>query len=298
MSAVVGLAAWIPPAGGTTAGPTARLAAVQAVSVPWGTVGYRSVGSGPPLVLLIGGGGPAVSIDDWPPALLDDLARDHRVVTMDYEGIGLTTRRPGLITITRLADDTADFITALGLGQPDVLGWSMGGFVAQSLAVRHPGSVRRLVLCASALGDGTATTAVVSGSQRYPGQWIFPLDGQNRSRADAYERSVRSFPHYYEGPPDVAAEEGLANSIWFNGAVPEGHEVGTLQLPVLVGDGGHDVLTPPPDSAQLARSLHAQLVVYGDAGHGFLVQHPADWARQVSRFLAAPCATPSPGPCS
>src|SRR5207302_5620964 len=102
-----------------------------------------------PLVLHMGGGPPGPSIDDWPPSLIDRLAVSHRVLAMDYEGIGRTTLRPGNIGIDRLAEDTADFIRALGLRRTDVMGWSMGGMVAQALAIRHPKLIRRLVLCAS-----------------------------------------------------------------------------------------------------------------------------------------------------
>lgn len=255
--------------------------------VAWGAIGFRSVGTGPPLVLLIGGGGPADSIDDWPPLLVSELARHRQVLAMDYEGIGLTSTRPGPLSITRMADDTADFIGALGLGQADVLGWSMGGFVAQSLAVRHPGLVRRLVLCASALGDGTATRATVSGAQAYPGQWLFPPGPRNRARAQAYERAVHSYVDFSEGPPEVASAEGATNYLWLTGSVAEGHLARHIRVPVLVGDGSHDVLTPLPDAEQLARALpRGRLFLYPDAGHGFLVQHPVDWAARVERFLS------------
>lgn len=267
-------------------GVDARQAPIRTVRVSWGSIGYRSIGHGRPLVMLIGGGGPAVSIDGWPPALLDLLAQGRRVIAMDYEGIGRTTLRPGTLTITRLADDTADFIRALRLRRPDVLGWSMGGFVAQSLAVRYPQLVRRLVLCSTAPGNDTATTPKVSGKQAYPAQWLFPFNSLNRARAIAYERAVHSYPHYYEGPAKVAQAQAIANFLWAHGDVPEGHDVNRLGAPSLVGGGTQDVIAPMPDSVRLARALpHARLKLYHDAGHGFLVQHIADWARRVTQFL-------------
>jgi pimeloyl-ACP methyl ester carboxylesterase len=86
---------------------------VRVVPVSRGEMGYRSLAHGHPLVLLVGGGGLADSIDDWPPALIDALAREHRAVAMDYEGIGRTTSRSGNLTIPRLANDTAAFMVAL-----------------------------------------------------------------------------------------------------------------------------------------------------------------------------------------
>ena len=256
-----------------TGSPNVLHARERTVAVAWGRIGYRALGSGPPLVLLIGGGGPSVSIDDWPPSLTDALARGRRVLMPDYEGIGKTSARPGPISIPRLADDTADFIKALHLKRPDVLGWSMGGFVAQALAIVHPGLLRRIVLCASAPGDGTAVPPKVSGTQRYPAQWLFPFDRRNHERAIAYERSVRRFPNYYEGPTSVAAAEGIANYLWTHGQVPIGHRLAHTHIAALVADGTQDVLDPFPDSRRLAQLLHTRPIAYRDAGHGFLIQH-------------------------
>jgi pimeloyl-ACP methyl ester carboxylesterase len=267
--------------------PDARTAAIRTVHVPWGRIGYRSVGRGPALVLLIGGGGiSAPSIDDWAPSLLDGLAKTHRLLAMDYEGIGRTSLRPGPLTIDRLADDTADFIHALHLHRPDVMGWSMGGFVAQALAIRHPRLVHRLVLCSTALGDGTARPARVTVEERYPWEWLFPLDAQNQARASAYERVVRSYPHYYEGSHRVANAEGVAGYLWVHGYVKDGHDAARITAHALVGDGSQDVLLPLPDSRNLARTIpNATLTLYPDSGHGFLVQHQADWLHRVEQFL-------------
>jgi pimeloyl-ACP methyl ester carboxylesterase len=266
----------------------ARTAPIRTIDVAWGHIGYRSLGHGPPLLLLVGGGSPAPSIDDWPPAFVDRLAQHHRVLLMDYEGVGHTTLRPGMVTLPRLAQDTADFLAALHLHRVDVLGWSMGGFVAQLLAIRHPSIVRRLVLCATALGDGSARGASVSGSPSYPAQWLFPFNRQNRARANAFERAVHSYPNYYEGSEQASIAEGFAIFLWLQGSVAEGHHAARIRQPVLIGDGRHDVILPMPDSRRLARTLrYARLEVYSDAGHGFLVQHEADWVRRVEQFLRA-----------
>src|SRR5207245_199943 len=73
------------------------------------------------------------------------------------EGVGRSTTLPGTLTIRRMGDDAAGLIAALHLSRPDVVGWSMGGMIAQSFAVRHPRSLRKLVLLATAPGDGRST---------------------------------------------------------------------------------------------------------------------------------------------
>jgi pimeloyl-ACP methyl ester carboxylesterase len=274
------------------AGPA--LAATSAVDTPisvvhvsWGTIGYRSVGHGRPLVLLMGGGGqPALSIDDWQPAFIDALALHHRVLAIDNEGVGDTTLRPGGLTIPRLADDTATFIAALHLHRPDVLGWSMGGFVAQALAVLHPTSVRRIVLCSTAPGDGRAVPQQLAGTPNYPWAFLFPIDQQNASRAHVFGLSIHQYPGYYEGPAAVGSQQSFANSYWTYGEYHAGYLLKRVQAPVLIGDGAKDRTTPVADSRILAATIpHAQLKIYPDASHGFLFQDAQDWVARVDRFL-------------
>ncbi len=127
-------------------------APVKVAVTPRGAVAYRSVGSGPPLVLIMGFG---ASMEDWSPTFVDDLARTHRVVIFNNAGIGKSTAL-AKVTISGMADQTSALIGALKLGRADVLGWSMGGMIAQALVVRHPNRVRRLVLAATQPGTGTA----------------------------------------------------------------------------------------------------------------------------------------------
>src|SRR3954452_826981 len=135
---------------------TAVDAPTKVVKVGKQKVGYRSFGSGRPIVFVMGLGG---TMGSWDPVFLDGVAAaGHRVVLVDNEGIGKTTALPGRLTIRRMADTTASVIARLKLKRPDVAGWSMGGMIAQSLAVRHPKSLRRLVLMATAPGDGKAVS--------------------------------------------------------------------------------------------------------------------------------------------
>ena len=128
-------------------------APVRTVATSLGTVAYRAVGSGPPLVLVMGYGG---TMETWDPRLVNALAQRYRVVIFDNAGLGGTAALPAPLSIDAMANQTSALITALGLHRPDVLGWSMGTMIAQALAVLHQDQVNRLVLGAGYPGNGTA----------------------------------------------------------------------------------------------------------------------------------------------
>jgi len=284
---VLGLGA---SARGSQSPPNAVQAPVKTVRVSWGSIGYRVVGKGRPLVLLVGEPG---SIDTWPPSFIDALASGARVYAIDYEGIGRTTLRSRRqFTIQRLTDDTADFIRALHLAPADVMGFSFGSFVAQTLAIRHPTLVRRLVLAAAAPGDGTAKGNNVSPPASYTCHgsahwWIFPFTEEGCAAAVAYERSIHAYSDYAREHKDAVSDaEESALVAWLTGKVEEGHLAAKIAVPVLVGDGAQDAILPMPDSANVAKAIpHAGLRLYPDAAHGFLFQDEADWSHLVLHFL-------------
>lgn len=263
-------------------------APIHAVSVPWGQIGYRSAGRGSPLVLIMGLAG---NIDDWPPSLIAALAQHHHVIVFDNEGIGRTTLRPGALTITRMADDTATLIAALGLHRPDVMGWSMGGFIAQALAVRHPDAVGKLVLSATAPGTGkvvapsAAVIRALSNGAQGALAYLFPPD--QAKFVVAYTREITSYAHFYLTPARIVTLQLRASSSWLAGRVAAGRRVGRLRLPTLIGDGSDDVILPTANSVRLAHLIRgSRLKLYPDAGHGFIFQDERQWVTTIERFLA------------
>lgn len=259
----------------------------RSVRVSWGRIGYRAVGHGSPLVLIMGLSG---SIDAWPPDFIAGLAARHRVIALDNEGIGLSTLRPGRLSIPRMADDTAALVRALHLGRPDVLGWSMGGFIAQAYAVRHPRLIRRLVLSATAPGDGRAAlpSAQVLGSLSGAGAlaFLFPPD-QARYRG-AYVKAISAWPGFHLPSAAVTAAQLAASAAWMAGHDRAGHLVARLRIPVLIGDGREDAILPSRNTVRLGRLIAgARVKLYPDAGHGFLFQDERSWVAAIDRFLAA-----------
>ena len=270
--------AW--PAPAPAPAPSVLEAPIRTVPVAWGRIGYRVVGRGRPLVLVAGASG---SIDGWAPAFVDALARHHRVYAFDNEGVGDTTLQPGTLTISRMGDDAAAFVAALRLKRPDVLGWSMGGAVVEALAVRHPGSVRRIVLCGAVPGDGTGMAP--RGVRRTPPDAnMFPADRDAARRA--FIRDLGRYPRSYMAPPAVTQAQKAAADGWLHGLEPAGHHLRSVRARALIADGDEDPYDPIANSRTLAAEIpRAALHIYADAAHAFWFQDLGDWVRRVDRFL-------------
>jgi pimeloyl-ACP methyl ester carboxylesterase len=266
-------------------------APIRTVEAGKGTVGYRSIGEGPPLVMIMGLSG---SMDAWQPSFVDALAARRRVIVFDNEGIRRSSAGRGPLTIRRMAVRTAALIRALRLGRPDVLGWSMGGMIAQSLARQRPRLVRRLVLCATAPGNGkgTAPAAEVIADLADPAtsqaNLIAALFPTAPAAGDAFVRGIFAYPNASPAaPPEVVSAQFEATSAWLMGGDPTGRPLSRLRPPVLVGGGELDPILPVANQRHLGRRLpRAHLKIYPDAGHGFLFQHQRDWLRRMNRFLS------------
>ena len=260
---------------------------VRTVSTKLGTVAYRVTGDGPPLVLIMGYSG---TMETWDPRLVNALAQHYRVVVFDNAGLGGTQALAAPLSIDAMANQTSALITALGLGRPDVLGWSMGSMIAQALAVLHPDQVDRLVLSASYPGNGTTTrpaqqaiNAMHQGGQQAMAV-LFPAD-QTAAR-NAYLAATSSYPAAPAAPADVVAAQGHAIDAWWAGQDPAGARAASITAPTLIADGTADQLDPVVNSHTLAGLIPgAKLTLFPDAGHAFLFQDQAAFIPQVESFL-------------
>ncbi len=252
-----------------------------------GSVGYRVFGSGPPLVLITGYSG---TMESWDPRFVDALAQHFRVYIFDNAGIGRTTAVEPL-TVDAMADQTSAFISALGLARPDVLGWSMGSMIAQALAVRHPDQVRRLVLCATYPGDGSAVVppqknidALKSGVPTKELAELFPPSQQGA--AEAYATATADFPAANPAPEKVVAGQATAITSWWAGKDVAGRHSASIAVPTLIADGSEDRLDASKNDQDVANIIHgAKLALFQGAGHAFLFQDEAAFVPKVVAFL-------------
>lgn len=256
---------------------------------PAGRVGYRMVGIGSPVLLIMGLGG---SMDDWEPSFVNALAASHRVVMFDNAGIGESANLPGPLSIQKMANETSDFISAIHVGRTAVLGWSMGGMVAQALAVLHPGQVSKLVLAATQPGTGkglpipaAAASKAASASPRAVLSVLFPPAAVAAARA--YVVGILGYPHFYVPPRATVVAQGLAIEQWIEGKDAVGLELAAIKAPTLVADGTVDDLDPVANDRLIAASIKgAKLDLYPGAGHAFLFQDEANFVPAVEHFLA------------
>jgi len=230
------------------------------------------------------------SMETWDPRLVNALAQRYRVVIFDNAGIGGTAALPAPLSIDAMANQTSALITALGLGRPDVLGWSMGTMIAQALAVLHPGQVDRLVLCASYPGNGTtvrpsqqAISALNQGGSQALAM-LFPAS--QPGAANAYLAATSSYPAATGAPAAIVRAQANAVDAWWAGQDPAGTRDATITAPTLIADGTADELDPVVNSHAMAGLISgAQLTLFPGAGHAFLFQDEAAFVTQAESFL-------------
>jgi len=128
----------------------------EKLQVDGAQIAYRRIGNGRPLIVL---NGFAATSADWDPSFLDRLASSNEIVLLDNRGIGRSTDNGRPFDIAQLADDAARVVEALGIERISVLGWSMGGFIAQGLALQHPERINKLILLSTDPGGANADLA-------------------------------------------------------------------------------------------------------------------------------------------
>ncbi len=253
-----------------------------------GTVAYRAIGSRPPLLLITGYSG---TMESWDPRFVDVLAQHYRVITLDNAGVGKSEALSALLTINAMADQTSALIDTLHLGPADVLGWSMGSMIAQSLAVRHPNQVRRLVLCASYRGNGTTVRPARSELNAFksgvPKQVMAaPFPAAQIAAQNTYLAAISSYPPALSVPANVLVAQKRAVDAWWNGTDPAGTNAVTIAVPTLTADGTVDQLDPNTNSHTLAKLIHgARLQPHPGGGHAFLVQDQSSFVPLIESFL-------------
>ncbi|AZG46995.1 alpha/beta fold hydrolase [Gordonia insulae] len=241
------------------------------------------------LVLLHGLGG---DVDFWS-EVMSPFGEHLRVIAIDLRGSGGTSATPGGHDIDDLADDVCAVLDAEGVSRASIVGFSMGGLVAQSLAARHPGRLDRLVLASTYLTIGARARLFLDGIEtlvrdgatdrrifELVGPWLFSSEYLSEPR----NLAALEFP---DGVEEQAGEAWLyqyaANRAF------DGRSLETITAPTLVLGGADDALVPTADMRDLADAIPgARLVVLPDAGHLVNVEAPDTLVREILDFVSIP----------
>jgi pimeloyl-ACP methyl ester carboxylesterase len=259
---------------------------------------YRRFGdtesAAPPLLCLQHFRG---NLDNWDPALVDRLAEDREVILLDNRGVGSST---GTVpdNVPDMARDALRFVEALGLRQIDLLGFSLGGFVAQELVLVRPRLVRRLILAGTApqgaprlhrMSDDVYALATqdVLDPERFI-KLFFSGSTESRAKGVEFLGRITARKDDRDAPTDIATRDAQLDAItrWGIPDASKLEQLSAITQPTFVANGDDDRWMITENSHLLAQHLpNSELRIYPDSGHGFLDQYPELFGDHVRAFL-------------
>jgi pimeloyl-ACP methyl ester carboxylesterase len=277
----------------------------KAIVVGGTTFTYRELGprDGLPLVLLHHF---TATLDDWDPRVLDGLAAHHHVIAFDNRGVGGSGGKVPH-TIAAMATDAIAVIHALGYRRVDLLGFSLGGGVAQEVALAEPQLVRRLILTGTGHRGGGGLTKmplIVGGAYAKaalrrvdPRHYLFfPRTPAGKKAAVAYiarlgERTTSDRVAKISQQARLAQLAAIRES-----GLGTPHDLGTITQPTFVANGEDDVMVATSQSRALAAQIpDSRLTIYPDSGHGGIFQYHEQFVAEALEFLAAGAVGEDPG---
>jgi pimeloyl-ACP methyl ester carboxylesterase len=269
---------------------TINLHAIETKKVHVGDIdmAYKVFGNGSPILLINGFSAP---LDFWDPLLLGKLASNHTVITFDNRGIGNTSSGNKEFSIKQFAQDTSGLMDALRIKKADLMGWSMGGMIAQEVALLNPEKVGKLIIYASICGgnQSVAPSPEVlkiflnqSGSMAERLQRFLPVlfpDEWRKNNPDL----IQGLPKSTEISPLKTLKLQTEAITKWNGTCDR---LASIIQPTMVLVGTDDVLTVPANSILITEKIPgAWLVQIKSGGHAMMMQYPEKFTNIVATFL-------------
>jgi pimeloyl-ACP methyl ester carboxylesterase len=254
-------------------------------------IAYCRIGNGQPLVIL---NGFAATSSDWDPSFIDRLASSNELILLDNRGIGRSADDGQPFDIAKLADDAGRVIEMLGIEQVNVLGWSMGGFIAQTVALQHLGRINKLILLSTDPGGADADLASAE-------VWSQLIDTSGTPHEQAHRLLSLLFPSDFaesiyrefgdivaaaraQLSPDLVNRQAAAMDAWHRIGV--GNRLLEMNVPVLIATGTADIVIPPSNALRLVNAIPgAWLAQFNGGGHAFMAQYPRQLADLINSFL-------------
>jgi pimeloyl-ACP methyl ester carboxylesterase len=261
-------------------------------------IAYKRFGQGKPVLFI---SGTSQTKDAWEPTLLSELAAtNHTVIVFDNRGIGETTVGTKPFSIEQFANDTAGLLDALQIEKADVLGVSLGTFIAQELTLNYPQKVDRLILHAGYCGGNEAVyasgqalevimtlsspqilrnmtaeeQAMILAQIMFPPEWL-------KQHPEILNNVIELAPSR-SATPEIIQQQGLAAVTWRGSC----DKLGNITQPTLLIVGDQDLLAPPANSVMMAQRIpNSWLVIIQGTGHGMMLQVPNEFSAIVRTFL-------------
>jgi pimeloyl-ACP methyl ester carboxylesterase len=271
-----------------------QTAVTQFIPVAGANIAYRVLGnkSGTPLVMVSALGN---SMDDWDPAVTNGLAQQYKVIIFDLPGVGSSSgTTPN--NIPGMAESTESFIHALGYGKVNLMGFSMGSFIAQQIALTNPSIVNKIILTGtgpkgaeglSNLPNILSTTVGLTPEQIYLVSSFNSSETSQNAGKLSYQRIQKRTENRDAPVNQESAYAGLTAVLGFAQPDPDAlNELKTIKNPVLIVQGENDFLVHVQNAINMSNSIPgAQLIVYPDAGHAAINQYYDNFVTSALNFL-------------
>ena len=279
-------------------------------------IAYKMLGKGDPILLF---NGASDGMDAWDPSFLEGLSSNHMVIAFDTRGIGNTTTGSKPYTYQQLANDSAGLLDALKIPKADVMGYSLGSYIAEQLAIMFPDKVNSLLLVASSCGGKDHTPKPpefiklqsdivnkslnnVSISHEEMKELVSASLGSGwiRLHPESLDipANITTLQQLKPGlPPEIANNQNNVGKHWEDNPNWSGacDELAKLAKPTLVITGTDDnMYQPHVNSLKIVEKIPgAWLVQIEDAGHAVMDQYPEEIAKILNTFLSSTSTTPS-----
>ena len=232
---------------------------------------------------------------DWDPSFIDRLAASNELILLNNRGIGGSTDDGQSFAIAKLATDVAHVIESLGIERANVMGWSMGGFIAQALALNYADRVDKLVLLSTDSGGIEADLAS-------PDVWSKLVDTSGTPNEQARRLFFLLFPNqvaesFYRRFGDIVAAaraqlpaellnlQAAAMDAWHRNGVA--NQLREIRVPVLIATGTEDIVIPASNALKLVNKIPGAWVAqFPNSGHAFVAQYPRELADLINSFFA------------
>jgi pimeloyl-ACP methyl ester carboxylesterase len=256
---------------------------------------YRELGSGTDVPVVFLHHLTAV-LDDWDPRIIDGIAAHHRVIAFDNRGVGGTGSSVPH-TVEQMGADAIAFIRVLGLERVDLFGFSLGGGVAQMVALQAPELVRRMILAGTGPRGGggidqitkIAVVAYLKAGLTFsdPRNFLFfPRTAEGKRAASDYFNRLKERTHNRDKRISMQARVAQLKAIRHAGQ-SQPDDLSLITQPVFVANGDHDLMVDSSHSADMARRLpNARLKIYPNSGHGGVFQHHQTFLSDALQFLS------------